>query len=366
MLRIAGGAAMKKAEEQNTMAAMVPMDESADDLTLLDRSTLQDWATCPAMAAHKAAGSLPVAQIAEVGVEVHSAFGRALTEHVMSGGALNVRELINTLTGELQSSRPDVQPEVIKAARSSVWAWVKHIEAIHPENILRYDGGEGKRSGQLSWDLPSLGCRVTSEIDLLHAGPSPECLHEHDYKTGHKQWTDADVKNAFQFRLHGWLIFNNYPDVNGSRVRVWNTRLNVSTYAVELKRKWMADYSTQVAHVAGIWYEHRDKKPEDCPTWPTIEKCSQCDAASLCPASGQAITELADDPGAYVDRMVAIEGQLEGMKKLATKFIDNAGLDIVSPTGNVFGRDKPTADRKSKVSLYREPPPASEDGHIKD
>ena len=60
---------------------------------------------------------------------------------------------------------------------------------------------------------------VTSEIDLLVAGISADQLDEIDFKRW-KRFTAEAIAKAFQFRLHAWLVFRHYPEVETLRARL--------------------------------------------------------------------------------------------------------------------------------------------------
>jgi hypothetical protein len=85
------------------------------------------------------------------------------------------------------------------------------------------------RSGQLAADLIPAdddrgAVRLTSELDLLMATASEEELDWCDWKSGWKWWTATDVRDAFQFQMHAWLIFHRFPTVSRINCRVFMTR----------------------------------------------------------------------------------------------------------------------------------------------
>jgi len=323
------------------------------EMTILDRSTLEAWATCPFAAAGREAGLVTsVGLIARAGEEVHQAIGRTLRSYLDSDGMLSLSDLVHIAGIEIRSSQPDVQPEAVKAFRASMWAFIRYVTGLHFVNILRFDGGEGKRSGQLAWDVESLGVRVTSEVDLLHATPSKALLSEVDWKSGWKCWTAEAVRDSFQFQLHAWLIFNNYPDVEGVQVTIWNLRTNRRAWPVEFERRDLQAINTRMLSAIEQWGRYHGKPLDDVPTWPAREKCPICDTAAICPAADGDIVDLRTDPGHFVDVMHAVECRFNAMKKLAAAYVTENG-DIMSPSGMAFGPGKPKADRKPPNSLYQ-------------
>lgn len=328
----------------------MPDDFTFDtQLTVLDRSTLERYAVCPAQARFVETGAVrSVGQAAIVGTEVHNAIGRTLSDYVTSSGAYSPRELQDQLESELRQSRPDVQPEVIRAFRKSVWAWRQFISGIHVGNILRFDGGEGNRSGQLALDVERLSLRLTSEVDLLLATASKEVVEEIDYKTGHKYWTENGVSDAFQFCFHAWLILGNYPEVNCVRISIWNTRQNVRTYAVEFTRERFQEYETRIMSAVSEWHMNKSKPPEQAETWPSREACAICDARALCPSADR---DIATEPVEALRQLVAVEARADALKELLNAHVDASG-DDVRLNGVCYGIGKPKAVRKPTKALY--------------
>jgi len=338
-----------KPAESNTLDSF--LEPEAPGLCIVDRTELERSAECPAQAAAHATGKNKCASsIAAAGNEVHLALSKALTDYLDMQGGINVGELADTLTGHLNASRPDVQPEAIDACRASIYAWAKFISTVSPANVLRYDGGRGDKSGQLAYDWPDLGIRVTSEVDLL-LSKGRELLVEYDYKAGNKLWTTADVEAAFQFALHAFLVFKTFEEPQALLVRIWNTRSNKVTWSAEFLRKDLPAIERRVRSAAEAWRKWRDK-PEKAPAFPTIQKCSICDAAAFCPATNFDIQEFAKDRETAIDSLVAMEAKVDALKKLAGAWVDKNQRDIVTAAGNCFGVGKPASTRKPTKALY--------------
>lgn len=342
-----------KADMQKALNAFIDIDEPPA-LPTLDRSTLERYATCPAQAAYIASGRVNNNSLAAAaGEEVHRALGETLAEYCASGGILKPREIRNEAEQHILGCRPDVQPEAIRGLRATLWAWSDYIGRLNPENILRFDGGEKLRpskSGQLAWDMG--GVLITSELDLLHATPSPELLREVDYKSGHKVHTAHDVADSFQFTFHAVLVLNNYEKIEALEVCVWNSRINRLTPKVYFSRDDLPKYEARVRSAIAEWYRHQGKAPEACETWPAVERCSACSAASLCHAAGHA-GDVAADPRAFIARLAAAEATADSLRKQASAYVDSTGHDIVTESGLAFGRSKPAAARKAKATLYQ-------------
>lgn len=324
------------------------VDTSDLDLPLVDRSTAENWSCCPWMAKECEEGrGGPVGLAAEVGEAIHQCLSTTTQAWIDSNGAHSTTDLRNDLEFELRRARPDLQPEALRSMMPSAWAWSKFLADIHPGNILRFDGGEDHRSGQLAYDVPDLGARVTSELDLLYASPSPELVEEVDYKTGHKQHWVSDVADSFQFQLHALLIFHNYPNVNGARIRAWDTRLNRITYGITFSRNRLADYEFRIRSALEIRRRQWDK-PE---TWPVSEKCAICQVAARCPVADEPLHDLASDPSGYLKKYIAVASRLASMQEAMAAHVDATKQEIVC--GPIrFGRNKPKSEKKSPATMY--------------
>ncbi len=347
-------------ERRSTLPAFV--DEAEVDLTLVDRTPLERYAVCPAQAIMIDRGGINDGSLlADAGNEGHTAFAESITEYINQGGQISVSDLADTVWHFLINSRPDVQAEAIKGLRASVWAFAKFIAggSLHPHNIIRYSGGEGKKSGQLAMDWPDLGIRITSELDLLHATASVEQLAEVDFKTGNKIYSSADVAQSFQFQLHAVLVFHNYPGVKSLLVRVWNTRVNRLTWTVEFTREQLPQLEGRVRQAARQWrmsrryVENKTSAIPDEMYWPAPEKCVHCDAILMCRFAGNPLPEVVGTPGEYLDRAIVVEAGLKKMKAVLGAIVDKTKQDIVSPSGAAFGYEKPKDKKRPAKAIYR-------------
>lgn len=372
-------------------------------LRVVDRSTLENYATCPSRGVLLESGRvLNSSKLADAGSAVHDAFSAVVQLYLDFRGELSGADLRNEVRVHLQDSRPDIQPDAIRGGNAAVYAWVDFLKQLKPHAVLRFDGGEGQRTGQLAYDLPLFGLRITSELDLLVATASAQVVEEIDYKSGYRPWTEADVFDSFQFQLHALLIFHNYPAVECVRIRVWSTRFNRLTYAAEFYRdKHLEQITARVESAAGEYAAYTGL--QQAPTWPSLEKCPKCPAAALCPAAAH-VREFAADAPSYIDElkvleanatywtklaetaidgpdlfivrlgvaiekvtaklgkvlgdkaagvqaMAALESRLSAMRALAAQYADERG-DIVTSDGTAFGRSKPPSTRKPMAQLY--------------
>lgn len=327
----------------------------------LDRSTIEAWTVCPAQAAAIEGGLCKVPTMPQVsGDGAHEAFSYALREWVNNPEwhEVVISELANDLTEAAMRSRPDVQQDVIKAIRPSVWAWCKFVIGTrygaerdkigHPKHILRFDGGEGEQGGQLSRDDNYPGVVVTSEIDLLLSTPAKEVVREIDYKTGNQQWTASDVADSFQFNLHAWLIFGNYPDVQEVQTQIWNTRRNSITYTARFRREDEAAIGMRIYSALALRSRYSGMPFADVPTWPMTDKCENCPALHLCPSALQPMRDAATDLDGFIDDLHAFDAIMSARVKLAKGQLKARGMEnYTTPRGNAFGIGEPSSRAKT-------------------
>lgn len=326
------------AERREALKSFVSHDEPV--LEVVGRSEAEGWATCPAQQSLIEAGKEgPQPAYVETGEQVHQAFGKAIQAWIDSTGEIGPQGIREALEQALRGSRPDLQPQVIAAARASIWQFAAFLSEVNAGNILNFDGGEGELSGQLAMDMPTAGVRFTGEVDLLWAGPQRGVLQLEDFKSGWRFHRGGDVYQSFQFSSYSCLIFDNYPDIQAVECRVWDTRRGTKTYPVLFERSKLDNY---LARIHGALQSRHDHSDNPVP-WPEETKCSFCPVARHCPASGD-IGEIAADPAAALRQFIALDAKYAAAKKLLTGYSDQHG-PIVDGTA-AFGRrpaEKPTA-----------------------
>jgi hypothetical protein len=342
---------MRKVTPAERREALKAFVEAPDDgLQTVDRSTLERALTCPWQAKAVESGRCrTVGILAEAGEAGHQAFSEALHGWIDSNGAISPSDLRMDVENAVRNARPDLQPEAVRSIQPAIYQWSQLIYSIHPGNILAFDGGEEiDRSGQLAIDFTDLGVRYTSELDLLYQGDCPEVLEEVDYKTGWKHHSAELIRDSFQFQSHAVLALEKYPDSKALRVRVFDTRHKSLSYPVYFERARIHDWKVRIRGAIDAWHLSQADNP---PTWPTLEKCSICPAAALCPVADEPLADLARDPAGFVSKLVAVEARADAMKALAAKYVDETGRDIEAGTVR-FGRQKPKAERKAAATLY--------------
>lgn len=325
---------------------------------IIDRSTLEHFAgddACPARGHLTIKGkAMRDSRDTLSGSACHTIIAEAVRS-VADGDDGGVADLRDMIRQSAQHARPDVQPHVIDGIVRSAYPiaqWLlyhPHGEPRHPNDLLRFEGGEGERNSQLAFDIDDHDgrpVRLTCEVDLIMATDSPEVLDVWDWKTGQKCWSPTDIKQSFQFgAFYPLVVFVNYPAVQTVRVNVWNTRSNSKAGRVEFRRDWcFADMYARLQEGVKAYLAHHDNP--DAPAWPAPDKCALCDVVSFCPEAKGPPRDLATDPAAFVRQLVVKQNELDAMKKLATKYVKENG-DIDAGDGLRYGLDYEAARRPS-------------------
>jgi hypothetical protein len=331
-----------KAEQATTIHAF---DVEETTVEVLDRSTLEAWANCPAQASLRESGAVKVMpEIAEAGELAHQVFAEVIREWLAMDGHGSPTDLRNALENQMLAARPDLQPDVIRAVKPAIWLWSQHVAGISPHNILAFDGGESDdRSGQLAFDIA--GVRATCEVDLMWQGPARDELMLDDYKTGMKEWTTSDVYDSFQFQFYATAVLENWGDIQTVIVRIWNTRKYSRTGLVEFRRDDLGKFKARIAQAIWLRAMHKDNPP----AWPTKERCEICDCARLCPAADSL---SGPDPIALGERLVVLEAAYEATRKSLEGYVDKYG-EVMLADGTIIGRNKPSAEKKKPLAIYK-------------
>lgn len=327
-----------------------------EDVPRLDRSTLEGYATCPHRQRLVETVVKSTGPEAVSGSEVHRILSDLITSYIDCGADMGRDEILERLWRGMRTARPDVQPDVIDALRPSVWALAtffmgdKNSRGVLPSAVMRYDGGEGNRSGQLSADMRTVPAVATGEVDLLLATTVKQVVHLKDWKSGHKFWTADAVADSFQFQDYAWLVLENYPNVEEVIVSILNTRSNVWTYEVTFPRSRIDSYRSRVENAAAHWWRWHNTSAEKTEAWPIRDKCEKCPALAACRFAD---TDIAQDSESMLRTFVALEQRASAIGKTLTARVKETGADIRLPDGTAYGWfDKPRSTRRPTASVY--------------
>jgi hypothetical protein len=255
--------------------------------------------------------------------------------------------------GEINYARPDVQPAAIEALRPAIWTVSNIVATQSVGNILRYDGGDGKRTGQVAADLDA-NVRLTAEMDLLLSTESTEVLRLYDWKTGRGTSDIGDVKDAFQFQFYCWLLFQEYPGVNRVDVVVANTREGRALPPVHFYRSKLPEYLGRITTAVNAWTDNEEPVPlEKVAAWPSVEKCRLCDAAVDCPVAER---EVAMEPVGVLLQVIALDARRDKLEELLKAAVTKSGGPIRTPEGDCYGKfgaEKPRETFKVKAATNK-------------
>ena len=228
-------------------------------------------------------------------------------------------------------------------------------------------------SGQLDMDIPygRQVVRLTAEMDFLHSTKTPGLLMLHDWKSGHKKFSEKTVETSFQFQVYSLLVLETYPEIEAVDVIIHNTRMNSQTMACRFKRSDVDRIKARVLTAIHDFMANRGRPLGDVEARPSREACRLCSAASMCsladlpaPSRGQKrvlcdedIRRIKADPKAAVDRVYALKRAQEETTAvldqiLIHQFITGKGSEIRSDNGNTYGYPPKKRATKPKPALY--------------
>jgi hypothetical protein len=151
-----------------------------------------------------------------------------------------------------------------------------------------------------------------------------------DWKTGLKRLTNQEAAESFQAEFGAWLLFQQepYKEINTLHWWYFETMWGTKAYA-------RFDRNEEHPRLPGLTTEKAIqgrvlfavdlflKNCKDC--WPLPYSCCWCEMIRFCPNANMEAKEIADDPKAYVDRMVVVTEWLKRQKAAATAWIKGKG-----------------------------------------
>ncbi|MCE5277161.1 MAG: hypothetical protein ABFD92_16660 [Planctomycetaceae bacterium] len=344
-------------------ASAIPFDDvmagpPALPAVLLDRSTLERYAVCPLSAWAIETGAVEDAsRAAASGDECHGVLSGAVGLYADQGIAV-----YDYIRQEMLKVRPDLQEDVMDGLKRSAWKISEYLSARSPADLVAFDGGAGPRSGQLAAELlPANDSRgpivATSELDLLVAGATAAEMEETDWKSGHTPWSSAMVRDSFQFRMHAWLAFKNFPDLQQLHVRVFMTRVGYATPWVTFERDMMEAFEARMLMAVRFREDAfilaADGRSEEIPCWHDAEELMECPAVHLSRRVKHPAADLLEDPGRFASDTMAMAKALDDRKKLMRQYVMTHGDIVDAATGIAFGLDRPREPKKPTAAEYQ-------------
>lgn len=363
---------------------------ATEEAVIVDRSTLEQYASCPLGARLKEEKCRSTGVIAVSGTVSHDAISETIKHYVESflhpesgegSGALPARAIRERLEQHIFSGRPDVQPDVIAAMKYFTWKFSEYIAAISPLDIIAFDGGQDVfthipsrdelgevirrdddsivteprcMSGQLDMEF-NYGrriVRVTCEVDLLHETRTKGLVKLVDWKTGFSEYTESVIENDFQLGcVYPLLVLDSCPDAAAVDVVVANTRSSQWTMPVRFYRSDMPSMMARVSSAVNLFMQNRKLPIESVAAHPSREACRLCSAAAFCRVCDEDIKSIKADPVKACDRLYALHRAIEEIEDTLKTCCK--GGDIITPGGNCYGFNKPKRKTKPKAALYQ-------------
>jgi hypothetical protein len=289
---------------------------------IADRSSLQQCGTCPHQRNLCEKHNIqPLNKCVQVGSEIHRIVEETLkpvVEEMACHETLSPPELAEAIVDALPMSRPDIQPEVMNAAR-----WLADMICHTP--IHKIIGIEKQIDYELFPGTQSRGpFMITTCIDLLMSGR--ESLIVYDWKTGYKKRSNQEAKDDFQTCVIAFILWKLYPDLKTIhffyKSTYWGSshdaycRLERNEELPQLPHLTLEmQFQARIILASQLWMNKSDE------AWPEPKKCSQCHAIHYCKYADPTAKEMTDDPQKFVDQMVVLEEKLKSMKGYAKDYI---------------------------------------------
>lgn len=270
-------------------------------------------------------------RLAECGIQIHDLIDKAFEECKN-----DIHQVPQWFVDNLPSIKPNIQPMAIKHAR--------HVGDMIAEYHVALIGLELQISHDIvdeTKDSPKI--TVTTRIDLLGSGK--ENLHVVDWKTGFKQRTNTEALDSFQAGFIAFILFKQkeYAEVNTIHFWYYETMFGTKAYARfdrNEEHPRLPGLSTELA-LQGRVLEAVKLFLGDCrEPWPLPDACAWCDVIRFCPYASMEAKEIADDPTAFVDSLVALQQLCSRRKKALTTYLKGHGP--VEGTKMVFDQKKPS------------------------
>ncbi len=251
---------------------------------------------------------------------------------------------------ELPKTRPDLQPEIIRAGR--------YVASALADLHVRVIGVEMQIDHVLIPEIPGTRGAVvgTTCLDLLAQGLN-NSLHVPDWKTGYKKRTKAEAFNSFQAQFSAYILWQQpaYKDVQKIHFWFYETRYDNKVYAKfdrDDEHPALPHLSQQDAFGARISQALRFWQTGRTAAWPEEKKCEYCDVIQFCKHANTNAIDITKDPEAFVDNMIVLKQFLAKQKKTATTYIKKYG-SIVGTVG-VFERTPPPTKFNTQVRKRRD------------
>lgn len=309
---------------------------------ILDRSTLERYAECPFKAQCDKDDPQDAGELAKSGVAVHKIIEESLKEWQQNPET----PPSDYFEQEIVKCRPDLQPEIIRAARHV-------LDAIKGIQLDRIMGIEEQIDYQLPGFIKDRPVKITQALDLLMVGSTKTVLIVRDWKTGYRKLNNQQAKDSFQAQHGSFILFKKYPEVETIHWFYEETRWGDQAYARFDRNNTIGIGSVtqeqaieaRIMQSVFLWAE--DSKV----AWPDDAKCEWCYWTAKCPHATKRAYDIASDPKGFVDQMTVLSAIVSKMDDDGKEFIKSGKASVlVGSSGMEFGRPK----QKFSVTLHQQ------------
>ena len=295
----------------------------APKTVILDRSTLEAYANCPYQGHCILNGDKDEAGAAgQIGIEGHRIAEKCLKEAFeqrYSGDELQT--FADDAIQEIAQSRPDIQPDLIKAAKYLA----EQIAHIPIERILTDKDGKPFIEYQIDYELcktrDGRPVKITTCIDLAFSY-KPDSIHVHDWKFGWRKYSKDDAETDYQPCHICYILFQMFPDVH--TIHFWYVQPRYGTKAYAVYRR--SDEIPSMPHLTTemMLLSRINSAVQLCvdgvqDAWPEEKKCLWCPVIYKCPFVAKALTGVPITPKELVDMIVVLNVWLKKHESAATE-----------------------------------------------
>lgn len=315
-----------------------------------DRSYIEQYATCPLQAYLCRKHNIPVQnKLVDSGTIIHDLIEEAV-EYCRESADWDM--LADYFANELPKVRPDVQPDVIKAARFVT-------DELVNMPIQRLIGCELQIEHQFLPADPEAKrgpIILTTCLDMLFTGRDSSLI-VYDWKTGFKKRSNAEAADAFQTQFIGWLLWQQpeYQSVETIHFFYKETRWGSVAYSgLERNKEWpqlphltteMA-FAGRIAEAVKLWLS-------DCQdAWPEEKKCLWCDAIWHCKYANALAKNIKTQTKQAVDHYQVLLAMCQKYKEGFTELIRGGAVTEIAGTACVIKRKKP-AEPKFSLAITK-------------
>jgi hypothetical protein len=310
---------------------------------LADRSAVQRYAVCP----YQASIDIDVPnKLKDVGNEIHGLVEEALKSGIEN--QMEPHEIAEEIVDLLPTVRPDIQPQVIRAARYVA-------DEIAKTSVHRIIGVEYQID--FLTDMYSRDGRpfkLTSCLDLLMGGNNS--LIVTDWKSGFKKRSNQETFDDFQAQFAAFILWQMWPEIHTIHWFFKETFWGSTSYACfERNHEYpsMPHLTQEIQFKGRIFEALKLWQDESTEAWPEEKKCTWCDVVTRCPHAVEQAKDINKDPKGFIDQMVVKKVEYDNMLTTAKDYLKAHGESgCIKGTESVFEWRKP--NQKFTPKMYKQ------------